>query len=132
MVSDYPEAYQGQKELAFLSNVPTSWDETRVLNAKVGDYITIGRRHGKEWYVGSITGSHGVDLDIPLDFCRAGDFMAEIYSDAQGRRRESHPYRAGDEEGESHHAAEGHHGHRRRAGHSHPSGPVDSGRGCAT
>jgi len=54
-----------------------------VLNAKVGDYITIGRRHGNEWYVGSITGSHAVDLDIPLEFLPAGDFVAEIYSDAK-------------------------------------------------
>ena len=82
MVSDYPEAYAGQKELAFLSAVPSSWDETRVLNAKVGDYITIGRRHGKEWYVGSIAGSHGADLDIPLEFLPPGDFIAEVYSDA--------------------------------------------------
>ncbi len=82
MVSDYPEAYEGQKETAFLSAVPSSWDETRVLNAKVGDYITIGRRHGKEWYVGSISGSHGADLDIPLEFLPPGDFIAEIYSDA--------------------------------------------------
>ena len=82
MVSDYPEAYEGQKETAFLSAVPSSWDETRVLNAKVGDYITIGRRHAKEWYVGSIAGSHGADLDIPLEFLPPGDFIAEIYSDA--------------------------------------------------
>ena len=83
MVSDYPEIYQGTKELAFLSKVPTTWDETRVLNAKVGDYITIGRRHGREWYVGSITGSRAVELDIPLEFLPAGDFVAEIYSDAK-------------------------------------------------
>jgi alpha-glucosidase len=82
MVSDYPEAYQGQKELAFLSKVPSSWDETRVLNAKVGDYITIGRRRGREWYVGSITGSHAVELNIPLEFLPPGDFVAEVYSDA--------------------------------------------------
>ena len=48
MVSDYPEAYAGQKELDFISAVPTSWDETRVLNAKVGDYVTIARRRGAE------------------------------------------------------------------------------------
>ena len=83
MVSDYPEIYRGTKELAFLSKVPTTWDEMRVLNAKVGDYITIGRRHGKEWYVGSITGSRPVELDIPLEFLPAGDFVAEIYSDAK-------------------------------------------------
>ena len=83
MVSDYPEVYQGTKELAFLGKVPASWDETRVLNARVGDYITIGRRHDKEWYIGSITGSHAVELDIPLEFLPAGNFVAEIYSDAK-------------------------------------------------
>jgi alpha-glucosidase len=82
MVSDYPGAYEGQPELPFLSAVPASWDETRVLNAKVGDYITIARRHGKDWYVGSIAGSHGVRLDIPLEFLGAGEFKAETYSDA--------------------------------------------------
>lgn len=82
MVSDHPGAYEGTKELPFLSAVPASWDETRVLNAKVGDYITIARRHGKEWYVGSIAGSHGATLDIPLEFLGAGEFKAETYSDA--------------------------------------------------
>jgi len=61
------EAYEGQKELRFLSAIPTTWDETRVINAEVGDYITIARRHGKEWYVGSIVGSHAAQLDIPLE-----------------------------------------------------------------
>lgn len=83
MVSDYPEVYQGTKELAFLSKVPTSWDEMRVLNGKVGNYITIGRRHGKEWYIGSITGSHAEEIEIPLEFLPAGNFVAEIYSDAK-------------------------------------------------
>jgi alpha-glucosidase len=82
MVSDYPGAYDGQPELPFLRAVPASWDETRVLNAKVGDYITIARRHGKDWYVGSIAGSHGATLDIPLEFLGAGEFKAETYSDA--------------------------------------------------
>jgi alpha-glucosidase len=82
MVSDYPGAYEGQPELPFLSAVPASWDETRVLNAKVGDYITIARRHGKDWYIGSIAGWHGATLDIPLEFLGAGEFKAETYSDA--------------------------------------------------
>jgi alpha-glucosidase len=82
MVSDYPEAYAGQKELAFISAVPTTWDETRVLNARVGDYITIARRRGKEWYVGSIAGSQDAELSIPLSFLGSGNWTAEIYSDA--------------------------------------------------
>ncbi|MGB8011554.1 MAG: glycoside hydrolase family 97 protein [Terriglobales bacterium] len=82
MVADYPEAYAGQKELAFISAVPTSWDETRVLNARVGDYVTIARRHGTEWYIGSIAGWHGADLEIPLSVLGSGQYVAEIYSDA--------------------------------------------------
>jgi alpha-glucosidase len=82
MVSDYPEAYAGQKELAFLSAVPTTWDETRVLNARVGDYVTIARRHGAEWYIGSIAGWHAADLKINLNFLGSGQYVAEIYNDA--------------------------------------------------
>ncbi len=82
MVSDSPEAYKGQKEFAFLRTVPTTWDETRVLNAKVGDYITIARRKGKEWCVGSIAGSHAAQLDIPLEFLGPGDYTAQTVSDA--------------------------------------------------
>ncbi len=82
MVSDYPEAYNGQKELDFIREVPTSWDETRVLNAKVGDYVTIARRHGSDWYVGSIAGWHAAELDIPLNFLGSGQYSADIYSDA--------------------------------------------------
>ena len=82
MVSDYPEAYEGRKELPFLSAIPTTWDETRVLNAKVGDYIAIARRHGNEWYVGSIAGSRAAQFDIPLAFLGEGEYTAETLSDA--------------------------------------------------
>ena len=34
MVSDYPERYRGQKDFAFIREVPASWDETRVLNGQ--------------------------------------------------------------------------------------------------
>ena len=82
MVSDYPEAYKGQKEFAFIKAVPATWDETRVVNGKPGDYITVARRRGREWFVGSITGSHAATLDIPLEFLGSGDYVAETMSDA--------------------------------------------------
>jgi alpha-glucosidase len=82
MVSDYPEAYTGTKELAFLSGVPSSWDETRVLDGRVGDYIAIARRRGKDWYVGAITGSRAETQTIPLTFLSDGEYQAEIYADA--------------------------------------------------
>ena len=82
MVSDHPEAYEGTRELAFLSAVPASWDETRVVAGKVGEYISVARRKGKEWFIGSIAGRDAVEIDLPLEFLDAGDYDAEIYSDA--------------------------------------------------
>jgi alpha-glucosidase len=53
-----------------------------VLNGQVGEWITIARRRGKEWYVGSITDWSPRELDVPLDFLGDGEFIAEIYADA--------------------------------------------------
>ena len=52
------------------------------MNGKPGDYITVARRRGREWFVGSITGWKPNELDVPLEFLGRGDFVAEIYSDA--------------------------------------------------
>ncbi len=81
MVADYPGAYDGQKETEFLKAVPTTWDETRVVNGRPVKYITIARRSGQEWYVGSITDWDARDLDLPLSFLGAGAYDAEIYAD---------------------------------------------------
>jgi alpha-glucosidase len=81
MVSDSPDAYDGQKELEFLKAVPASWDETRVLNGVPGQYITIARRRGNQWFVGSITDEDARELDVPLSFLASGAYEAEIYSD---------------------------------------------------
>ena len=80
--ADNPSAYRGVSEFQFIKDVPATWDETRVINAAVGDYITIARRKGNEWFVGSATDWTGRDLTIPLDFLGEGAYTAEIYSDA--------------------------------------------------
>ena len=66
----------------FLKIVPTTWDDTRVLNASVGDYITTARRSGDEWYIGTMTDEEGRPLSIPLDFLGEGSFEATIWKDA--------------------------------------------------
>ena len=81
MVSDSPDAYDGQKETEFLKAVPASWDETRVVNGVPPKYITIARRRGSEWFVGSITDWDARDLDLPLSFLGSGAYNAEIYAD---------------------------------------------------
>ncbi len=66
----------------FLKIVPTTWDDTRVLNASVGNYITVARRSGDEWYIATMTDEDGRTLSIPLDFLGEGSFEATIWKDA--------------------------------------------------
>src|SRR5665647_2973434 len=81
MVADSPDAYDGQKELEFLKAVPASWDETRVLNGVPPEYITIARRKGKDWFIGSIASWNPRELDVPLSFLGSGTYNADIYAD---------------------------------------------------
>ncbi len=66
----------------FLKIVPTTWDDTRVLNGAVSDYITVARRSGTDWYIGAMTDSTARVLKAPLDFLGAGRYRAEIWADA--------------------------------------------------
>jgi len=83
MVSDAPEAYAGQPAFQFILDVPASWDETRVLGGTPSEDVTIARRSGKDWYVGSITNWTPRDVNLPLNFLGAGKYTAEIYRDAE-------------------------------------------------
>ena len=81
MVADHPAIYRENRESEFIKHVPSVWDETRVLNAKVSDYVTIARKQGEEWYLGSITDWNPRELTVSLDFLGEGDYVAEIYAD---------------------------------------------------
>ncbi len=81
MVADHPAAYDGQKETEFLKAVPATWDETRVINGRPARFITVARRGGQEWYVGSVTNWDPRELDLPLAFLGSGSYNAEIYAD---------------------------------------------------
>jgi alpha-glucosidase len=82
MVADAPDSYKGQKDFDFIKAVPASWDETRFVAGRVGEYATIARRSGNEWYLGGITNWTARDIELPLTFLSKGDYIAEIYSDA--------------------------------------------------
>ncbi len=81
MLADYPEIYDRTPGMAFLDRVPTVWDETRVVNANPGQYVTIVRKKGKVWYLGSMTNWTPRDLQIPLSFLGKGSYQAEVFAD---------------------------------------------------
>ncbi len=82
MVCDYPAAYEGQPGFSFIRQIPTTWDETKVLDARVNEYIIIARRKGNNWYIGAITDHTPRQLTISFDFLGVGKYSAEIFTDA--------------------------------------------------
>jgi hypothetical protein len=86
MAADLPENYEAHMDaFQFIRDVPVDWDDTKVLEAEPGDYLTIARKEkGKEnWYVGAVTDEHGRVVDVSLDFLPAGlKYEATIYKDA--------------------------------------------------
>jgi hypothetical protein len=79
---DRPEMSQDEPELAFWDRIPTVWDETRVLDGAPGQSVTMARRSGDDWYIGSITNNEARTVPLALDFLPAGRrFEATIYAD---------------------------------------------------
>ena len=86
MAADLPENYEGHPAFRFIEDVPCDWEETRVLHAKIGDYVTFVRkdRNSADWYLGSITDDAGRTLKTVCDFLDADRmYVAEIYADAE-------------------------------------------------
>ncbi|WP_296946054.1 glycoside hydrolase family 97 protein [uncultured Massilia sp.] len=97
MAADIPENYaKYPKAFKFIKDVPTDWDDTRVLNGAVGEYATMARkdRHSDDWYVGAVTDGEARTLPLPLSFLDAGkDYVAEIYRDGdQADYRNEHRF----------------------------------------
>lgn len=93
MLCDSPSNYLREGEMMeFLSKVPTVWDETRVLEAKVGDYIAVARKRGEEWYVGAMTDWTPRKIKVDFGFLEPGIYRAEIYTDGPNANRFASDY----------------------------------------
>ncbi|PWT89267.1 MAG: alpha-glucosidase [Blastocatellia bacterium] len=94
MLADSPSRYLHEPEvMEFLGPVPTVWDETRVLSAKIGDYVVVARRHDNDWYIGAMTDWTPRDLDLDLSFLPAGNFKMLSYEDGMNADRIGSDYR---------------------------------------
>jgi alpha-glucosidase len=93
-IPDAPEAYAAKADLfEFIQKMPVGlWDESRILNSKIGDYITTARRHGKEWFVGSVYNQQGGTLEINLDFLDANqEYEVTFYEDTEETNCKTNP-----------------------------------------
>ena len=81
---DAPEEYLKKEDLfEFLKRMPATWDDSRVVNADIDQYITVARRTGDTWFVGSVNNQTARTLDVPLGFLEAGkSYKVTFYQDA--------------------------------------------------
>ncbi len=94
MAADLPENYANQPAFQFIRDVAVDWDDTKVLNAAVGDYVTIARKAKgtQNWFLGSITDEKARVLTVKLNFLETGkQYEATIYEDAKGADWETNP-----------------------------------------
>lgn len=90
MLCDSASEYLKSPEiLKFMAETPTTWDETKVLEGKIGKYVVIARRHGKDWYIGGMCDWDGKEVDIDLSKILLPDteYKAEIISDGANAGR---------------------------------------------
>jgi glucan 1,4-alpha-glucosidase len=95
MAADLPENYEKRSDaFQFIRDVAVDWDDTKIIEAEPGDYLTIARKaKGKnEWFIGAITDENSRTANIPLDFLDTGKyFVATIYADAKDADWEKNP-----------------------------------------
>jgi alpha-glucosidase len=84
MAADLIENYANQPAFQFIRDVAVDWEQTKVLDARIGDYVVVARqqRGAQDWFLGAITDEEPRNIDIDLSFLPAGrNYVAEIYAD---------------------------------------------------
>jgi len=94
MACDLPENYEGQPAFQFIRDVGVDWEQTKVLNGEVGDYVTIAReeKNTGNWFVGGITDENPREIIVNFDFLKDGkNYDATIYKDAKDANYKTNP-----------------------------------------
>ena len=93
MLCDSPSNYLQEDECTkFIAGVPTTWDETVVLDGKVGEYLVIARKKGFRWYIGAITNWEERDLELDLTPLNGGAKSGHIFRDGPNANRVAQDY----------------------------------------
>jgi len=93
MLCDDPSAYQEEPECTdFIAAVPTVWDETLVLDGKVGEYVAIARRKGNDWYVGALTNWDAREMTLDLSILGEDNYQAEVFRDGINAQQVARDY----------------------------------------
>lgn len=93
MLADSPTNYYREPESTkFIAEIPVIWDETRVLEAKVSDYILMARKKDEKWYVGAMTDWTPREFNLDCSFLGEGNYSIEIMQDGINADRNANDY----------------------------------------
>ena len=101
MLSDAATEYEKEQDVfKFLLQIPTVWDESKVLEAKVSDYLIVARKKGDVWYVGGINDeSSAREFTINLSFLESGKtYKAALYTDGTNTDKNGSEYKYTEQE----------------------------------
>jgi alpha-glucosidase len=94
MLADSPSNYLSELESTmFISKIPTVWDDTKVLEAKVGEYLIIARKNNNKWYIGAMTNEVSREFTINLSFLDDEEYTADIIKDGINADRYAGDYK---------------------------------------
>ncbi len=95
MAADLPENYNRFADaLEFIKDVAVDWDDTKILEAEPGDYLSIARKakNTENWFIGAITDENKREAVLELSFLDAGrKYKAKIYQDGKDAKFDSNP-----------------------------------------
>ena len=94
MLCDAPTAYMQEPECTeFIAKVPTVWDETRILDGRVGEFIVSAKRKGDTWYIGAITDWNARTVEIDLKSLGISSGTVTMFIDGPNAHRKGIDYR---------------------------------------
>lgn len=97
MLADNPTLYYRNEDCTrFITQIPVTWDETKVLVAQAGEYVVIAKRKGEKWFIGGIAnGKKPVrEFNLPLDFLQPGKkYQMVSFADGINADRQAMDYR---------------------------------------
>lgn len=92
MLCETPSIYRKEEETVdFITAIPTTWDETKVLEASVGEYLVLARRKGNDWFVAGMTDWQERTFNIPLSILN-GKYSASIFADGVNADKNAEDY----------------------------------------
>ena len=93
ILPDIPEAYEAKADLfKFITTMPMTWDESRVLTGEIGKHISVARRAGEKWWIGSVKDSKGGQLTLDFSFLPEGTtWKATLYEDTPHTHYQTNP-----------------------------------------